>query len=87
MPSFYRHLLNYLQWGIGGQDNVIKTEVTFPIRFTRLFVANAIDAYWSGADTPRYFANSASESNNTKAVFVASDKYAASYYWFALGTV
>ena len=76
-----------IQWGIGGQDNVTKTEVTFPIRFTTLFMANAIDAYWSGSDTPRYFANSANESNNTKAVFVASDKYAASYYWFALGTV
>lgn len=74
-----------IQWGTGGQDNVTKTEVTFPIRFTRLFMANAIDAYWSGADTPRYFANSVSESNNTKAVFVASDRYAASYYWFALG--
>ena len=74
-----------IQWGIGGQDNVTKTEVIFPIRFTMLFIANAIDAYWSGSDTPRYFANSASESNNTKAVFVASDKYAASYYWFALG--
>lgn len=76
-----------IQWGIGGQDNVVKTEVTFPIRFTRLFMANAIDAYWSGSDTPRYFANSASESNNTKAVFVASDRYAASYYWFALGII
>lgn len=76
-----------IQWGIGGQDNVIKTEVTFPIRFTRLFMANAIDAYWSGSDTPRYFANSASESSNTKAVFVASDRYAASYYWFALGII
>ena len=74
-----------IQWGFGGQDNVVKTEVTFPIRFTRLFMANAIDAYWSGSDTPRYFANAANESNNTKAVFVASDKYAASYYWFALG--
>jgi len=74
-----------IQWGIGGQDNVVKTEVIFPIRFTMLFMANAIDAYWSGSDTPRYFANSASESNNTKAVFVASDRYAASYYWFALG--
>ena len=74
-----------IQWGIGGQDNVTKTEVTFPIRFTTLFIANAIDAYWSGSDTPRYFANSANESNNTKAVFVASDRYAASYYWFALG--
>lgn len=74
-----------LQWGIGGQDNVTKTEVTFPIRFTTLFMANAIDAYWSGSDTPRYFANSANESTNTKAVFVASDRYAASYYWFALG--
>lgn len=74
-----------IQWGIGGQDNVTKTEVIFPIRFTMLFIANAIDAYWSGSDTPRYFANSASENNNTKAVFVASDRYAASYYWFALG--
>lgn len=76
-----------IQWGIGGQDNVTKTEVTFPIRFTTIFMANAIDAYWSGSDTPRYFANSASESNNTKAVFVASDRYAASYYWFALGII
>lgn len=74
-----------IQWGIGGQDNVTKTEVTFPIRFTTLFMANAIDAYWTGSDTPRYFANSANESNGTKAVFVASDRYAASYYWFALG--
>ena len=74
-----------IQWGIGGQDNVTKTEVTFPIRFTTLFIAGAIDAYWSGSDTPRYFANSANESTNTKAVFVASDRYAASYYWFALG--
>lgn len=74
-----------IQWGVGGQDNVIKTEVIFPIRFTILFIANAIDAYWSGSDTPRYFANSASENNNTKAVFVASDRYAASYYWVALG--
>jgi len=76
-----------IQWGIGGQDNVVKTEVTFPIRFTRLFMANAIDAYWSGSDTPRYFANAVSESSATKAVFVASDKYAASYYWFALGVI
>lgn len=76
-----------IQWGFGGQDNVTKTEVTFPIRFTTLFMANAIDAFWSGSDTPRYFANSANESTNTKAVFVASDRYAASYYWFALGMV
>lgn len=74
-----------IQWGIGGQDNVTKTEVTFPIRFTTLFIASAIDAYWSGSDTPRYFANSVNESNGTKAVFTASDRYAASYYWFALG--
>lgn len=74
-----------IQWGFGGQDNVVKSEVIFPIRFTTMFMANAIDAFWSGADTPRYFANSAGESNNTKAVFVASDRYAASYYWFALG--
>lgn len=74
-----------IQWGIGGQDNTLKTEVTFPIRFTTLFMANAIDAYWTGTETPRYFANAANESSNTKAVFVASDKYAASYYWFALG--
>ena len=74
-----------IQWGVGGQDNVTKTEVTFPIRFTTLFIASAIDAYWSGSDTPRYFANSVNESNGTKAVFTASDRYAASYYWFALG--
>lgn len=74
-----------IQWGIGGQDNVTKTEVIFPIRFTTLFIASAIDAYWSGSDTPRYFANSVNESNGTKAVFTASDRYAASYYWFALG--
>ena len=74
-----------IQWGVGGQDNVVKSEVLFSIRFTTMFMANAIDAYWFGSDTPRYFANSAGESNNTKAVFVASDRYAASYYWFALG--
>ena len=74
-----------IQWGSGGQDNVVKSEVIFPIGFTTMFMANAIDAYWSGSDTPRYFANSVGESNNTKAVFVASDRYAASYYWFALG--
>ena len=72
---------------MGGQDNVTKTEVRFPIEFTTLFMANAIDAYWSGSDTPRYFANSVSESNTTKAVFTASDRYAASYYWFALGKI
>lgn len=76
-----------IQWGIGGQDNVAKTEVRFPIKFTTLFMANAIDAYWSGSDTPRYFANSVSESSATKAVFSASDRYAASYYWFALGII
>ena len=76
-----------IQWGIGGQDNVAKSEVRFPIKFTTLFMANAIDAYWSGSDTPRYFANSVSESNSTKAVFSASDRYAASYYWFALGII
>lgn len=76
-----------IQWGIGGQDNVTKTEVRFPIKFTTLFMANAIDAYWSGSDTPRYFANSVSESNSTKAVFSASDRYAASYYWFDLGII
>ena len=76
-----------IQWGIGGQDNVTKTEVRFPIKFTTLFMANAIDAYWSGSDTPRYFANSVTESDTTKAVFSASDRYAASYYWFALGII
>lgn len=76
-----------IQWGVGGQDNVTKTEVRFPIKFTTLFMANAIDAYWSGSDTPRYFANSVSESNTTKAVFTASDRYAASYYWFAIGVI
>ena len=72
---------------MGGQDNVTKTEVRFPIKFTTLFMANAIDAYWSGSDTPRYFANSVSESNTTKAVFSASDRYADSYYWFAIGVI
>ena len=76
-----------IQWGIGGQDNVTKTEVRFPIKFTTLFMANAIDAYWSGSDTPRYFANSVTESDTTKAVFSASDRYADSYYWFALGKI
>ena len=76
-----------IQWGIGGQDNVAKTEVRFPIKFTTSFMANAIDAYWSGSDTPRYFANSVTESDTTKAVFSASDRYAASYYWFALGKI
>lgn len=76
-----------IQWGIGVQDNVTKTEVRFPIKFTTLFMANAIDAYWSGSDTPRYFANSVTESDTTKAVFSASDRYAASYYWFALGKI
>lgn len=74
-----------IQWGIGGQDNVTKTEVTFPIRFTTLFMASAIDAYWGGSDTPRYFATAVNESSNAKAVFTANDRYAASYYWFALG--
>ena len=74
-----------IQWGIGGQDNVTKTEVIFPIRFTTLFMASAIDAYWGGSDTPRYFATAVNESSNAKAVFTANDRYAASYYWFALG--
>lgn len=74
-----------IQWGIGGQDNVTKTEVIFPIRFTTLFMASAIDAYWGGSDTARYFATAVNESGNTKAVFTANDRYAASYYWFALG--
>lgn len=64
-----------------------KSEVRFPIKFTTIFMAYAIDAYWSGSDTPRYFATSVSESNSTKAVFSASDKYAASYYWVALGII
>ena len=50
-------------------------------------MANAIDAYWSGSDTPRYFANSVTESDTTKAVFSSSDRYADSYYWFALGKI
>lgn len=74
-----------IQWGIGGQDNVTKTEVIFPIRFTTLFMASAIDAYWGGSDTPRYFATAVNESSNAKTVFTANDRYAASYYWFALG--
>ena len=47
-------------------------------------MANAIDAYWSGPDTPRYFANSVTVGDAAKAVFSVSDRYAASYYWLAL---
>lgn len=74
-----------LQWGIGGSDNRQKSEVTYPIRFTTVFIIGAMDAFWEGSDTPKYISNSARESNNTKAVFIGNDQYVGSYYWFALG--
>lgn len=74
-----------LQWGIGGADNSQKSEVTYPIRFTTVFIIGAMDAFWEGSDTPKYISNSARESNNTKAVFIGNDQYVGSYYWFALG--
>ena len=46
-----------------------------------------MDAFWEGSETPKYISNVGRESNNTKAVFTASDRYAASYYWFALGII
>ena len=74
-----------LQWGFGGSDNRQKSEVTYPIRFTTVFIIGAMDAFWEGSDMPKYISNSARESNNTKAVFIGNDQYVGSYYWFALG--
>lgn len=74
-----------IQWGIGGADNQQKSTVTYPIRFSTVFIVGAMDAFWEGSDTPKYISNSSRESNNTKAVFVGNDQYVGSYYWFALG--
>lgn len=74
-----------IQWGIGGADNQQKSTVTYPIRFSTVFIVGAMDAFWEGPDTPKYISNSSRESNNTKAVFIGNDQYVGSYYWFALG--
>lgn len=74
-----------IQWGIGGADNQQKSTVTYPIRFSTVFIVGAMDAFWEGSDTPKYISNSSRESNNTKAVFIGNDQYVGSYYWFALG--
>jgi hypothetical protein len=74
-----------IQWGVGGADNQQKSTVTYPIRFSTVFILGAMDAFWEGSDTPKYISNSARESNNTKAVFIGNDQYVGSYYWFALG--
>ena len=75
-----------IQWGYGGADNQQKTTVTYPIRFTTVFISCAVDAFWVG-ETPLYLANVANESNNTKAVFMGSASNIGSYYWFALGII
>lgn len=74
-----------IQWGVGGADNQQKSTVTYPIRFSTVFIVGAMDAFWEGSDTPKYISNSSRESNNTKAVFIGNDQYVGSYYWFALG--
>ena len=74
-----------IQWGIGGADNQQKSTVTYPIRFSTVFIVGAMDAFWEGSDTPKYISNSSRESNNTKVVFIGNDQYVGSYYWFALG--
>jgi len=73
------------QWGIGGADNQQKSTVTYPIRFSTVFIVGAMDAFWEGSETPKYISNVGRESNNTKAVFIGNDQYVGSYYWFALG--
>ena len=75
-----------IQWGYGGADNQQKTTVTYPIRFTTVFISCAVDAFWVG-ETPLYLANVANESNNTKAVFMGSASNVGSYYWLALGII
>jgi len=74
-----------IQWGSSGDDNSAKSTVTYPIAFKRVFISCAIDAFWGGASVPKYLANSANESTNTKAVFVGNDQYVGSYHWFAFG--
>ena len=73
------------QWGIGGADNQQKSTVTYPIRFSTVFIVGAMDAFWEGSETPKYISNVGRESNNTKAVFIGNDQYVGNYYWFALG--
>lgn len=74
-----------IQWGSSGDDNSAKSIVTYPIAFKQVFISCAIDAFWEGSNTPKYLANSANESTNTRAVFVGNDQYVGSYYWFAFG--
>ena len=76
-----------IQWGIGGTDNQQKSTVTYPIRFSNVFIVGAMDAFWEGSETPKYISNVGRESNNTKAVFIGNDQYIGSYYWFALGII
>lgn len=76
-----------IQWGIGGTDNQQKSTVTYPIRFSTVFILGAMDAFWEGSETPKYISNIGRESNNTKAVFIGNDQYVGSYYWFALGII
>lgn len=76
-----------IQWGIGGADNQQKSTVTYPIRFSTVFIVGAMDAFWEGSETPKYISNVGRESNNTKAVFIGNDQYVSSYYWFALGII
>lgn len=75
-----------IQWGYGGADNQQKTTVTYPIRFSNVFISCAIDAFWVG-ETPLYLANVANESDNSKAIFMGSARNIGSYYWFALGII
>lgn len=76
-----------IQWGIGGADNQQKSTVTYPIRFSNVFIVGAMDAFWEGSETPKYISTVGRESNNTKAVFIGNDQYIGSYYWFALGII
>ena len=76
-----------IQWGIGGADNQQKSTVTYPIRFSNVFIVGAMDAFWEGSEIPKYISNVGRESNNTKAVFIGNDQYVGSYYWFALGII
>lgn len=85
--GFVKHANGFtIQWGYGGADNQQKTTVTYPISFTTVFISCAIDAFWVG-ETPLYLANSANESNNTKAVFIGSTRDIGNYYWFAFGKI
>ena len=74
-----------IQWGYGGADNQQKSTVTYPIRFSTVFIVGAMDAFWEGSETPKYISNVGRESNNIKAAFIGNDQYVGSYYWFALG--